>query len=442
MDLWIACLPGSGSPTPEPAGPWLAAFGPQPSPLEDGWVLELSGSRRLFGGQACLLRQVEQAAGGHGWPHLGAAPTALAALALARYAATLAAAPTTPQIALDSDWTARIDALPLQHLQAARAHHDVLDASGIRTLGDLRRCPRAALARRTEAALLTALDALYGQAPSAVPGWQPPEAFETQLEMPAATHDAGALTFAAQRLLGHLTGWLRQRQTGVLHWRLGWNSSTPTPALDFRHRAPVQDAALLLKLLHERLQHIRLDAPVDGLWLQTVEVAPIDGQSANLLPGRPAADALPWEALVERLSARLGAARVQTVECQAQWDPGQRQRWRPAAERPAGMGNTPSRGLPSLPGDATALAAAWAPPWRLPHPRPLGTGPDGRPVLDGQPLRRLLGPQRIRTAWWATRVQQEACIAVDAEGRCWWLVREWAGDRPGTSAWHLAGVYA
>lgn len=429
--LWIACLPTCGSSPPEPAGPWLARYGPHPAPHEDGWLLEVSASQRLFGGRTALLRRLRREGRALGWGRLGAAPTALAALAFAR---------DTPAAggdgwALGPDWTSRLDALPIDHLGPARPHRSVLDALGLRTLGALRRCPREGLARRTTPDLPNALDALYGRAPLALPGGQAPERFCQTLELPAPTADTGALAFAAQRLLGRLAAWLQPRQAGVLHWRLGWQGP-PAAALDFRHRRPMRDATLLRQLLQDALAHTRLDAAVEGLWLETVHIAPWCPAPVGLLPGRPAGDALSWEALLERLSARLGAPRVQVVRPIGHWDPSQRQQWRPAGGEARQRSDDPSAA------GAFPLASLWEPPWWLPQARRLETGPEGRPLLDGHPLRRLLGPQRIATGWWDTPVTLEVCVAATADGRCWWLHRPRGTSEPESAAWRLAGVYA
>jgi protein ImuB len=439
--LWIACLPTGHSPAPEPAGPWLAHYGPQPAAHGDGWVLDVSASIRLFGGRVALLQRLRREGLAHGWGRLGAAPTALAALACAHHTPADGGLYT----ALGTDWTARIDALPIAHLSAARPHGAVLDALGLRTLGALRGCPRHELARRTSPALLQALDALYGTAALAARPWQPPPRFHQTLALPAPSSDSGALAFAAQRLLVQMARWLHRRQAGVLRWRLGWAGQPADTALHFRHRRPLRDPAQLRPLLHEALAHTTLDAPVEALWLETIDIAPYHAEAASLLPGRPADGALTWSAMLERLSARLGPERVQTVQLSAHWDPLQRQTWRPAlAHEPptAATGRTrPHADARSMAVLTTPADALWEPAWRLPHPRRLALDARGHPLLQGQPLRRLLGPQRIATGWWSGPVARDVYVAAMPDGRCGWLHRVRDGSAEG-SHWLLAGVYA
>ncbi|WP_204310644.1 hypothetical protein, partial [Escherichia coli] len=76
----------------------------------------------------------------------------------------------------------RLAALPLRALTAAQAHHAMLARLGCTRLGELRRLPRAALARRFGPALLTALDQAWGDAPEAHEWLTLPERFEARLE--------------------------------------------------------------------------------------------------------------------------------------------------------------------------------------------------------------------------------------------------------------------
>lgn len=435
--LWFACLSGCGSSAAE-AGPWLARYGPQPAPLGGGWVIELSASARLFGGRMALLQRLRTEAAARDWPRIGVAPTALAALALAR--------DTPPdggwRCALGADWSARLDALPIERLDATEPHREALAAAGLRTLGALRRCPRAALARRTAPALLTALDALYGHAPQPLSPWTATPVFEDTVTLPAPTTDAAALGFTAQRLLARLCHWLRQRQWGVLRWRLGWQGQPPEAALHFQHRRPLQDLGLLRALVQEALARTRLDDAVEGVWLQTLQTAPWVLHTPGLLPGQPGADALPWDALLERLSARLGAERVQQVTLIPHGDPVQRQRWQPVRSGNAATDARPKPQTASAAHRHVVRASHWEPPWWLPQPHRLSEDAAGRPRLDGQPLRRLLGPQRVATDWWDTPVERLVCVATTPDGRCWWLQRTRVSADGTWGPWEVAGVYA
>ncbi|TSE26183.1 hypothetical protein Tsedi_00998 [Tepidimonas sediminis] len=413
--LWVACLPSR--PQPAPVAAALAAFAPTVATLEDGWVAELTRTQRLFGGRGALLRRLLERLRALGWARLGAAPTPLAALALAR---------STPAAgglrhALPPRWPAALDALPAATLGAAARHATTLQALGLRTLGALRALA-AELAPRTEPALPLALRQCYGEAALPLVPWQPPAAWQRTLELPAPATDASALAFAAQRLLGDLLAWLRTRQLGVLRWALDW--SDHEPGLLLTHREPVQDGARLQRLLHERLARLTLPRAVQRLTLRTLLLAPWQPTADSLLAGAGAApaSAVGWDAVLERLTARLGPARVRRPGLYAVWHPHQASVWEPAAD-------TVVAAAPELAPDA-----AWQPPWWLPQARPLATDARGRPLHDGRPLRRLHGPLRLRHS--ADGTAQRACIALDPHGQPWWLEHS-AGGR-----WLAVGVYA
>ncbi|WP_334134305.1 hypothetical protein [Tepidimonas sp.] len=464
LPLWIGCLPAHTDAAPGPD--WLAHFAPAAARWQDGWVLRIDASARLFGGRAALLRRLWLTARAHGWHRLGAAPTALAALALAR---------STPcsggwRCALGPDWMATLAPLPTTVLGADLAETlHALHAAGLHTLGDLQRCPRPALAARADPLLLQRLDALWGTAPLPAVAWTPQPVFDATLELPAPVTDAAAIAFAAQRLLGQLVTWLRQRRRGVLHWRLAWSA---TGGLDLYHHQPVQDAKRLLHLLQARLAAVRLDDAVLTLRLSTRHTVPWTPPVASLLPGAPAADALDADTLLERLSTRLGPQRVLRGVLRAHWDPQQRQRWHPAS--PPAEADAPPATLPrdraarqprpraaaasrraawppldadtgrhsaaasaALPADLLA-ASLWDPPWRLPSPQLLPHDAHGRPWLDGAPLRCVLGPQRIATGWWEAAVNLQCCVACTPDGRLWAVQRDPARSR----RWTLIGAYS
>ena len=411
--LWAACLPSRSDAAPVAAA--LAVLAPTVAPLHDGWVADLTRTQRLFGGRAALLRRLQAALAPLGWARIGVAPTALAALALAR------TAPASGGLrhALPPRWPQALLALPLQVLPQAEAHAPTLQALGLHTLGALR-AVGAGLAARTDAALPRALRQCLGEEPLALVPWRAPPEWHGEQALPGPTTEAAALAFAAQRLLQPLQAWLRMRQLGVLRWALGWPGQPQ--ALVFTHREPVQDAARLLRLLRERLAQWTLAEPVEVLTLRTLQLAPWRPRSAALLPGTASDDSrVSWTAVLERLSARLGASRVRHAELRATWQPDGAGGWRPLDDA-----REPS--MAALPPDA-----AWQPPWWLPQARRLAGDARGRPLLDGQPLQRLHGPLRRQTDASAPPVQ--ACLALDAHGQPWWI------ERQGRAPWCLRGVY-
>jgi protein ImuB len=140
------------------------------------------------------------------------APNARAALALARAGVEDGVSAPLERV---------LDALPMATLSAVRPHLPTLARIGCRRLGDLRRLPRAGLARRFDAALLAALDQAYGRARDACLG-RAAAVFDARLELPHRVDDAQALVFGARRLLLQLAAWLSARHSGVTAFTLHW----------------------------------------------------------------------------------------------------------------------------------------------------------------------------------------------------------------------------
>jgi protein ImuB len=345
--------------------------------------------------------------------------------------------------------------LPLATLTALRPHAQALQHLGCRTWGALRALPRAGVARRFGAACLAALDQAWGDAPEAAAWIELPAQFALEVELPALAESSTALLRPAERLLLALQGWLRARHQGVLALELAWRHDLrrhdgvelpPWQALVLRTAEPQQDMAHLRRLLAERLGRQRLAAPASHVALRSLQTGPMPEASHGLLPADPhAGQGVPWQELVERLSARLGPQAVQVPQLHADHRPECMQRWYPAVQPPP-VAATPSRGA----------YGGLLPPWLLRPPRPLVLR-GSRPCLHGQPLRLLAGPQRVEAGWWEAAPEPAQNAAQDAAGSAAapGLVRRdyfvahnavagwvWVFRDRGTGGWFLHGVYA
>ena len=455
---WIALRPLSHAEALQPASgqdadlrlwSWRALqFTPRVAPADGAVVLEISASERLFGGRRALLRQLFEQNEPHPSVEWSQGATSLIAIGRllerldARYHGAPGPAATPPAL------------LPLAVLAAARPYLPTLERLGCRTWGDLRALPRGGLVRRFGDGLLDALDQAFGDKPELYPWRTLPEVFDEPLELPAHVENAGALLFGARRLLVLLHAWLQARQQGALALRLTWQMDRRRHVAEHDHllvrtAEPTGDMAHFERLLAEHLARVTLAAPAIALRLATVETAPLPGASASLLlEDRRQGD--PLHQLVERLSARLGAAQVQRVEPRADHRPERMQAWSAAVEvsnlianndqktlgsgkkslktskkmatRPpavAGPGaeapnarSVVTASVDTLPPDlwprhrpaasaalcATLQPDALYPTWLLTTPQRLAVQRH-RPLYQG-PLTLLAGPQRIEAAWW------------------------------------------
>ena len=394
--------------------------------------LEVRGSLRLFGGLPALLRSLRRSVDALGLkPRLGIAPTATAAALLARHAAPGAAQATTAPQARQ-----RLDALPLQ--AAAPALAELLRGIGCRTLGDVRALPRKGLQRRGGAALLALLDRAYGDAPDPQPWFEPPRDFVQTLELLQRADETAQLDGAAQRLVQALAGWLAHQWLGATcfslwlqHETRGRQAAAPT-RLRVELGQPSRDAAQLLLLLRERLSRCTLPAPVYGLQLRLDEAVALAGQAAALPFGSDRGGARwhdaaqeqgDFRALLDRLSARLGAQHVQRWESRADHRPEKAAQAAPAGDAPARTVTPPPQPRPA---------------WLLPEPLRLAER-DGLP-LHGGPLRLHGHPERIEAGWFdGAPVCRDYHVALGTDHRLRWVFHERRGAQSG---WFLHGLFA
>ncbi|WP_018231828.1 Y-family DNA polymerase [Thioalkalivibrio thiocyanodenitrificans] len=389
----------------------LAAWGLQYTDhvvVEDGHVLllEVGRSLRLFGGLEHLRRRIldDLAALGH-HARAGLAVTPLGARLLARLGIT---APARDTDAL----TALIRELPVEALEWPAATVQRLRGMGVTRLGALWRLPRDGLARRLGAWLPVHLDRLTGRRPDPRPRFAPPPRFESRLWLPAEMADRSMLRLPLHRLLRELAGVLRGRGAAVQSLVLQLlHARHPATALTLGLAAPGRDPDHLLGLCMERLSRQVPAAAVTGMVLRADIFLPLPHRDTALLPDA-GTDTDAWQALLDRLRARLGRAAVWSLAVCDDHRP--ERAWRrtdPADSAPGGV-SPPQYGPRPL--------------WLLEHPLPCPPS-----------LRRVHGPERIETGWWdGAGERRDYYIAEDRYGVRWWLYRE-----HGTDSVCLCGVF-
>lgn len=417
---------------------WALQFTPRVALLDEGVVLEVQASQRLFGGSQNLKRLVVQGAASLGWTRWACGPTALATLARARHGRTRSGN--------------RLDQLPLSTISAVHAHEATLSRLGCQTLGDVRRLPRQGMSRRFGAALLLALDQAQGLKPEAFEWVQLPPRFDARLELPGRVDNAASLVFAARRLLQGLCAWLAGRHSGVRSLTLRWQ-------LDYHRRDAERQGELVVRLseasrnldrlhrlLAEHLGRTTLGGPVGDLSLHAdeVEALALDSdclfQEHNTLGlgagpdalASPAAQRQQREALstlLDRLSARLGRDHVKQAVLQADHRIEHTQRWVPAVEQLPGA--TGSSVPPPTPGQAVADHPQ--PAWLLPEPQ----------ALSLSPLQLLAGPHRVEAGWWdGQNVARDYYVAHNEQAGLLWVFRERHVQDEQSSPLFLHGVFA
>ena len=427
-------------------------------------LLDVQRSLRYFGGLPSLLQRLQQALAplGH-CVHVVSAPTAQGAALLARvhhewHGADLAALRTA------------LAAAPVWLLGPGREHWDALQGMGLRTLGDLQRLPRAGLARRFGEELLDELDRALGTRPDPREPITLPPAFDSRLELFARADTTEQVLFGAGVLLQCLVAWLSAQHAFVRRFTLvmqherrrhnnnsnsssnsgsGSGSETPTSTrLDIALAEPSRDAAHLQVLLRERLAALQLPAPTLDLQLHASDIARRAPPNTELFP-TPGSEREGLTRLIERLQARLGPEQVQRLVPVEDHRPERASELQtaelagvapPAARHSA---RKPAAGKPAKGGVPTVLPAA-CPVWLLHPPEPL-TERHSRPVLNGQALQLLSGPERIEAGWWdAALAERDYFIAQTPEGALVWIYRARLplSVAAGAQGWFMQGRFA
>ncbi len=446
-------------------------------------LLEVGSCLRLFGGLAALVQRLRETIAaaaplGHRL-QLAAAPTPLGAALLARWSpagrgdllhgAHVAQRPALARL---------LDRAPLALLAGGCEHREALQGMGLHTLGDLRALPRAGLARRFGEGLLDELDRALGCRADPRRWCEPPEHFDTRLELFALAESTERVLPAAAVLLARLVAWARAR-----HGRIGAftlvmrheprhgavDRSMPASELRVELAEPALDPAHLQLLLRERLARVRLVAPTLELRLhcsQLVIGPPPDGE---LFPTRQG-EQQGLLRLLERLRARLGDEGVQRLVPLADHRPEHAGCVVPALGGPSAaggpalrarravrvaMGGADGRAGGSVVGHSAAAASSASasadavfplplhrPAWLLPEPLPLAVQ-GALPLLDGRQVQLVSGPERIEAGWWdGGLAARDYFIGQADDGSLLWLWRGRLPTAPGEAQWFLQGRFA
>ena len=388
--------------------------GIEPAAAPHTVLLQVQASLRCFGGSAALLRHLRAALAPLDCTvQLASAPTARGAAMLACLVDVVIGGVSELHCADRPQLERLLDAAPLGLLRAGREHRAVLEGMGLCTFGAVRRLPRQAVIRRFGPALLDEIDTVLGLRRDPPPAWITlPDTFEARIELQTRADTTGQVLHGAQLLVEPLLIWVRAQQARVrcftlfMHHEPRHRQDAATPSvseLSIALAEPSCDAAHLSVLLRERLAHLQLPAPTLELRLCCADVARGSPFSAELFASaRGEREGL--VRLIERLQARLGPQRVQRLA--------------PATDhRRPGRHGVPQRSI-------AQAASAPRPVWLLQEPLLLPERPSS-PLLDGQPLQLLCGPERIESGWWDTpsRTERDFFIAQTSAGALVWVCR-------------------
>jgi protein ImuB len=417
-------------------------------------MLDVTGCAHLFGGEQALLDDMALRLRKLGLTiALAMASTPGAAWALATHDRRSAAG----LVVQAGDVRAAVCALPVEALRIDAGTAHGLRALGLKRIGALAGLAPAAVARRFGAGLVRALDRALGREDEVVNPLAEVVPCRVRLRLVEPLGTLEGLEIGLARAVGELTAVLEERCEGARQVVIGFYRVdgvlfTLSAGAARAHRDPVVWTKLLSHCLSRDGEKFDLGFGVDLIEAAVPVLEPVTGEVVDLDPVAAAAlksaDAV--HRLAERLSARIGAGRVNRLVAVDSWVPEKTQGLveslsaKSSPIRRMGEGDRAKRGGGGMPATANPSVRLTPdtrprPPLLLARPEPvdaIAEVPDGPPRLfrwRHQPFKvtRAEGPERLVCD--SPEPRDYYRIETD-QGRRFWMYRQ---GLPGTPPAHL-----
>ena len=411
------------------------------SPLGESDVgLEVGRSAHLFGGEEGLLQAAEDLAARFGHEaRCVIADDLLAASALARFG-------TGSQVVPSGQSAERLAYLPIEALSPSPSMGEALRVIGVERVADLAALEPSAVAGRYGEEGVRLLRVARGQVASArLPNAPEVLTVARSVQLGGPTTLLAPIHFLLPGLLTEITDELRTRDQLVarLLMRLVLDRG-PARLVRMRVGRPTRDVAVLERVVRQRLEAVKLEAPAVELMLEVEEAVVDTGQQPGLTERAEAAEPLPD--LLARLADALGEESLITPVLADSWRP--EHAWRPhSALLPAPR---ESRARPKKV-DPVEVLERYEQQLFAPRPTLLLEQPLGIDVkLDGsdepvavrlqtgwQRVTRCSGPEVLMGEWWLDdRGFDRACWVVQVQGGTGWIYEDRLKGR-----WYWAGWF-
>lgn len=375
-------------------------------------LLEVRGSFRLFGGWPALQAELRRDLAALGFEHrIAAAPNPHAARVLADARDGCA-------IEDEAHLLDALGTLPVERGGLDAMCAESLQRMGLRRLRQVFLLPRAELGKRIGTQALLHLDHLRGMAETALEFHQPPDVFDQRIELPFNTASHEPLLFPLRRLLRDFSAFLAGRDGGAQCFTLAFEHERGTSTeIRIGLLAPERDPELLFAIARARMDRTRLREPACGLRLVSDELPPFTPARRDLFDTRPQ-QAVTWDALRERLRARLGEHAVHGLAMHPDHRP--ERAWRIRDADPLHGAGSP-RGSRSARARDTNGPLPPRPTWLLARPIPLRE----------RVARILAGPERIESGWWdGADMRRDYYVIETASHQRAWAFRPAGEDGP------------
>ncbi|MEZ5996053.1 MAG: DNA polymerase Y family protein [Hyphomonadaceae bacterium] len=405
----------------------------------NGLFLDITGCAHLFGGDEALRAQVVARLEAQGFAVRAAmAPTPGAAWALSRYGKTVAAS---------EDIVSSLAALPIEALRLDEGAALLLRRLGLKTIGQLIEAPRASFTARAGERAMRRLDQALGRAPEALTPRRPPPPVFALRRFLEPLFSVDTILEATKALCGDAAAQLDRRGAGARACALHlFGVDGRDRIVEIGVSRPERDVKALLRLFNEKLSRAaeNLDAEfgIEAARLDVVRLERTDEAARTLVAEEAHAGADKIAALVDVLSARLGAQRVLRAKFTSTHAPERAGAWR-AALSPAD-----SDPLPGVSAQSDGVMRRPLTLFARPQPiEAIATVPDGPPIRFRwrRVLREVVraeGPERISGDWVRASATRDYYRVEDRDGRRYWLYREGLYGEDDAPRWFVHGLFA
>jgi protein ImuB len=402
-----------------------------------GLFLDVTGCAHLFGGAASLINEIERRITAQGLAVRAAlAPTPGAAWAFSR----------TGKVRLidENGLEEALSPLPVSALRLASEATALLRRLGLRSVGQIMHAPRQPFAARAGQHALLRLDQALGRAPEALtPRRLPPPLFTLRcLVEPVLTMEA--ILIVTQALCTDLCAQLDEQGSGARLLRLClFGVDNRVRVLQLGLSRAEADPIIMLRLLRERLsvspETFDAEFGFEAARLDAVEITPIILRPVDLAP-KAGRDKEAEARLIDRLTARLGVARIGRPHLHLVHAPERANGWAEADAKPYETSALMQDGVMRRPLRLFARAQPV---------EAMASMPDGPPMRFRwrrvlHEVARAEGPERIMPDWLrAPHARARDYYRVeDKDGRRFWLYREDFHDQQEAPRWYLHGLFA
>jgi len=453
--------------------PWSGvddSFERPPDGCGDLW-LDISGCGHLFGGESALLEDLlMRLERNHIAARAAIADTPGAAWAMARFGggglpptkAARQSGERSPRACVATERSPRewalentilppnrlrsyLEPLPVLALRLPGPTVEALSKVGLRRIGDLIPLPRAPLAKRFGPELAKRLDQALGSRSEPLSPQAPPVDFIARIAFPECIAQREDIEGTLERLLEILCKQLEKSGLGARKLTLRCDRvDGGRQHLHVGTGHPARKPSHLLRLFREKLDTVEPGFGIEAMVLSAPFTNPMEGQQDDM-EGAAQQNGQGAAELVDRLSNKLGNAKVIRLTPQASHIPECASREAPAMEA------TPA----NEPAWESLAKPAPRPIKLLTNPVPievLASVPDGPPVRfkwQGQHHRIVSaqGPERIAPEWWHLEAGHPDQTTRDyfqvelQDGRRLWLFREGLYRPDNPPRWYVQGVF-